>query len=159
MPLISSSIPNLINGVSQQPAALRLASQAEQVVNCLPSPVEGLRKRPPSNHIAKLFNGTAGTGRPFTTIVDRDGVIRYLILIQDNAIKVFGEADFSANSSDRVKCVEVFAEVALHRHHADDWLPLTTQRAGHQLPAARGESLRIWDRAHLDPLHRFVKSR
>ena len=90
MPLISSSIPNLINGVSQQPAALRLASQAEQVVNCLPSPVEGLRKRPPSNHIAKLFNGTAGTGRPFTTIVDRDGVIRYLILIQDTAIKVFG---------------------------------------------------------------------
>jgi hypothetical protein len=90
MPLVSSSIPNLINGISQQPAALRLASQAEVVVNCLPSPVEGLRKRPPSNHIAKLFNGTAGTGRPFTTIVDRDGVIRYLILIQDNAIKVFG---------------------------------------------------------------------
>ena len=33
MPLVSSSIPNLINGVSQQPAALRLASQAEQVIN------------------------------------------------------------------------------------------------------------------------------
>ena len=90
MPLISSSIPNLINGVSQQPAALRLASQAEAVVNCLPSPVEGLRKRPPSQHIAKLFSGTAGTGRPFVHIVDRDGTIRYLVLIQDNAIKVFG---------------------------------------------------------------------
>lgn len=90
MPLISSSIPNLINGVSQQPAALRLASQAEVVVNCMPSPVEGLKKRPPSYHVAKLFSGTAGTGRPFVHIVDRDGVIRYLILIQDNAIKVFG---------------------------------------------------------------------
>lgn len=90
MPLISSTIPNLINGVSQQPAALRLASQAEAVVNCLPSPVEGLRKRPPSQHIAKLFAGTAGTGRPFVHIVDRDGAIRYLVLIQDNAIKVFG---------------------------------------------------------------------
>lgn len=90
MPLISSTIPNLINGVSQQPAALRLASQAEAVVNCLPSPVEGLRKRPPSQHVAKLFSGTAGTGRPFVHIVDRDGAIRYLVLIQDNAIKVFG---------------------------------------------------------------------
>ena len=90
MPLVSSSIPNLINGVSQQPAALRLASQAEQVVNCMPSPVEGLKKRPPSYNIGKLFSGTAGTGRPFTTIVDRDGVIQYLVLILDNDIKVFG---------------------------------------------------------------------
>jgi len=90
MPLISSSIPNLINGVSQQPAALRLASQCEQMVNCMPSPVEGLKKRPPAQHIAKLFSGSAGSGRPFTTIVDRDGTIKYLVLIQDNAIKVFG---------------------------------------------------------------------
>ena len=89
MPLISSSIPNLINGVSQQPAALRLASQAEEVINCMPSPVEGLKKRPPMQHIKKLFAGSAGSGRPFTHIVDRDGVIRYLIVIQDNAIKVF----------------------------------------------------------------------
>ena len=90
MPLVSSSIPNLINGISQQPAALRLASQAEQVVNCMSSPVEGLKKRPPCYNIGKLFNGSAGAGRPFTTIVDRDATIRYLVLIQDNAIKVFG---------------------------------------------------------------------
>lgn len=90
MPLISSSIPNLINGVSQQPAALRLASQCEQMVNCMPSPVEGLKKRPPAHHVAKLFSGSAGANRPFTTIVDRDGVIRYLVLILDNDIKVFG---------------------------------------------------------------------
>lgn len=90
MPLISSSIPNLINGVSQQPAALRLASQCEQMVNCMPSPVEGLKKRPPMQHLAKLFSGSAGANRPFTTIVDRDGTIRYLVLILDNDIKVFG---------------------------------------------------------------------
>jgi hypothetical protein len=90
MPLISSSIPNLVNGVSQQPAALRLASQCEQMVNCMPSPVEGLKKRPPAQHLAKLFSGSAGANRPFTTIVDRDGAIRYLVLILDNDIKVFG---------------------------------------------------------------------
>jgi len=89
MPLISSTIPNLINGVSQQPPALRLASQSEAVVNCMPSPVEGLKKRPPLQHIAKLFSGSAGTGRPFSRIVDRDGDIRYLIFIQDGDLKVF----------------------------------------------------------------------
>jgi hypothetical protein len=90
MPLISSSIPNLINGVSQQPAALRLASQCEQMVNCMPSPVEGLKKRPPAQHVAKLFAGSAGAKRPFTTIVDRDGTIQFLVLIEDTNIRVFG---------------------------------------------------------------------
>jgi len=89
MPLVSSTIPNLINGVSQQPAALRLASQAEAVINCMPSPVEGLKKRPPFSHIKQIFAGTAGTGRPFFTVVDRDGANRWGVLLQDQAIKVF----------------------------------------------------------------------
>ncbi len=89
MPLVSSTIPNLINGVSQQPAALRLASQAESVINCMPSPVEGLKKRPAFNHLKRIFAGTAGTGRPHFTIVDRDGANRWGILLQDGAIKVF----------------------------------------------------------------------
>ena len=88
MPLISSSIPNLINGVSQQPPALRLASQAEQVINCMPSPVEGLKKRPPMYHLAKLFSGSAGTNRPFVHLVERDGSIQYMVIIMDNSIKV-----------------------------------------------------------------------
>ena len=90
MPLVSSTIPNLINGVSQQPAALRLASQAEAVINCMPSPVEGLKKRPPFNHIARLFEGHSGPGRPFFTVVDRDGANRWGILLQDGSIRVFG---------------------------------------------------------------------
>lgn len=89
MPLVSSSIPNLINGVSQQPAALRLASQAEQVVNCMPSAVEGLKKRPSMEHVARLFTTSVHASPPFTTIVDRDGTIQHLIVIQDGSIKVF----------------------------------------------------------------------
>jgi len=88
MPLVSSSIPNLINGVSQQPPALRLASQAETVINCLPSPVEGLKKRPSMTHIAKIINGSAGSNRPFIHVVDRDGTIQYMIIVMDNSIKV-----------------------------------------------------------------------
>jgi len=89
MPLVSTAIPNLINGVSQQPAALRLASQAEAVVNCMSSPVEGLKKRPPMNHVARLFTGSAGSTRPFIHVVDRDGSTRYLVVITDGDLKVF----------------------------------------------------------------------
>ena len=89
MPLISTALPNLINGVSQQPPALRLASQAESVVNCMPSPVEGLKKRPPMNNIGRMFAGSAGSTRPFIEVVDRDGVNRYLVLITDGDLKVF----------------------------------------------------------------------
>lgn len=89
MPLVSSSIPNLINGVSQQPAALRLASQAEQVVNCMPSAVEGLKKRPAIEHVAKLFDESVYDNPPFTTIVDRDGAIQHVVIIEDGGIRVF----------------------------------------------------------------------
>ena len=90
MPLVSTSIPNLINGVSQQPPALRLASQAESVVNCMSSAVEGLKKRPPMNNVNKLTSSGGWNTRPFVHIVDRDGAVKYLILIIDGDLKVFG---------------------------------------------------------------------
>ena len=87
MPLVSSSIPNLINGVSQQPAALRLASQAEQVINCMPSPVEGLKNgRRQSTSPSCLLARSQTTRR--THVVDRDG-IQHLLVIRDGSIKVF----------------------------------------------------------------------
>ena len=54
MPLISSSVPNLNGGVSQQPATQRLPNQCEEQENAVPLLVGGLVKRPPTNHIAEL---------------------------------------------------------------------------------------------------------
>lgn len=54
MALVSKNIPNLINGISQQPAALRLDSQGEEQENGFSDVVEGLKKRPPSQFIKKL---------------------------------------------------------------------------------------------------------
>lgn len=51
MTLISTSIPNLINGVSQQPPSIRLVTQAEKQENGLSSVVDGLTKRPPTEHL------------------------------------------------------------------------------------------------------------
>ena len=46
MGLVSSSIPNLLNGVSQQPAPLRQPTQAEIQINGLSDVADGLKKRP-----------------------------------------------------------------------------------------------------------------
>ena len=45
MPLVSRTIPNLVQGVSQQPEVLRLSSQATEQINGFSSVVEGLKKR------------------------------------------------------------------------------------------------------------------
>ena len=54
MGLVSKSIPNLINGVSQQPPALRLESQGEVQENGFSDVVDGLKKRPPTQFLKKL---------------------------------------------------------------------------------------------------------
>ena len=66
MSLISTNIPNLINGVSQQPPTLRLASQAEEQINGLSDVVSGLSKRPPTEYTNTLRKGSP-TGSTLTT--------------------------------------------------------------------------------------------
>ena len=54
MPLISGTVPSLINGVSQQPATLRMPTQGEAQVNGLSHIARGLEKRPCTEHISKI---------------------------------------------------------------------------------------------------------
>lgn len=86
MSLISTTIPNLVNGVSQQPYAMRLASQCQEQINAHSSVVEGLRKRPGTRHLAKLpsINGSL-----HVHTINRDAVEQYVILIQDGDLRVF----------------------------------------------------------------------
>lgn len=88
MGMISSAIPNLIQGVSQQSPALRLSSQAEQQVNAFPSLVEGLQKRPPLEYVATMSN-SATTGS-FTHLINRDTTERYFMFINaSNQISIY----------------------------------------------------------------------
>ena len=59
MPLISGTIPSLINGVSQQPATLRLPTQGETQVNGLSHIARGLEKRPCTEHITEVSGVTS----------------------------------------------------------------------------------------------------
>lgn len=88
MSLISTAIPNLINGVSQQPPSLRLPTQCEEMVNCYPSIVEGLIKRQPTEHIAELISGST-PGKMTVHMYNRDEAERYVVLVRDQSIKVF----------------------------------------------------------------------
>lgn len=87
MSLVSSSIPNLINGVSQQPFTLRLASQSTEQINALSSVVDGLKKRPPSIHLAKLNNVPLDTA--FSHTINRDKTEQYEVVIHGGNLKVF----------------------------------------------------------------------
>ena len=55
MPLINTSLPNLIAGVSQQADVVRYDGQCSTQENALSSIVNGLKKRPPTEYISTLF--------------------------------------------------------------------------------------------------------
>ncbi|MAI39625.1 hypothetical protein [Alteromonas sp.] len=71
MALISQAVPNLINGVSQQPPSLRLNTQAELQENGLSSVVNGLSKRPSTQHVANLGSIT-NLDKAFIHTIRRD---------------------------------------------------------------------------------------
>lgn len=87
MPLVNGSVPNLINGVSQQPAPLRLPSQCEEQINAYSSVVEGLKKRPPLEYVAKLNN--LQVGNAFVYSINRDSTERYVVIITNGDLKVY----------------------------------------------------------------------
>ena len=88
MPMISSAIPNLIQGVSQQSPPLRLSSQAEVQENAFPSLVEGLQKRPPLEHVAVISNSE--TSGSYVHLINRDTTERYFVLINaSNQIDIY----------------------------------------------------------------------
>ena len=87
MGIISTTIPNMVNGVSQQPPALRMASQAEKQINGYSTVVEGLRKRPGTRHVVKL-PGTV-TNNSFLHTINRDPKERYLVVLSSGSVQVF----------------------------------------------------------------------
>ena len=86
MPLISRTIPNLVQGVSQQPEILRLNSQATSQVNGFSSVVEGLKKRPPTNYLATI--STSALNNAYIHTINRDINERYIVIITNGAIQV-----------------------------------------------------------------------
>lgn len=86
MSLVTQTIRNLIQGVSQQPPILRHAEQLDTQINGFSTEAGGLQKRPPSRHIKKLPNIELGAKLHF---INRDESERYFLAFTGSTLKVF----------------------------------------------------------------------
>ena len=84
---VAYTIPNLIQGVSQQPDAQRDPSQGEIQVNGMSSIAEGLRKRDSSRSIAKVSDTPFGDC--FIHTILRDAAEKYISVFRTTAVDVF----------------------------------------------------------------------
>ena len=97
MPLVSTSIPNLINGVSQQPSTLRQLTQCDSQINGVSSVVDGLLKRPPTEHVAKISSSSLSNAA--IHVVNRDTSNQYIVVVtSDNVTASVVAYDLSGNS-------------------------------------------------------------
>lgn len=98
MPLVSTGLPNLLNGVSQQPSTLRQTTQGESQVNGFSSIIDGLIKRQPTEHVAKIIN-SAVSGAAIH-VVNRDEANQYIIAITATSSSATIQAfDLAGNSA------------------------------------------------------------
>ena len=93
MSLVSNPIDALYNGISQQPAAMRLPSQCEEQINGYGSVADGLSKRPPTEHLAQL--SASAFGSAFIHIINRDVTERYAVVVSDESLAVYDLSDGS----------------------------------------------------------------
>lgn len=95
MGLVNSSVPGLFGGVSQQAAQLRNPSKWTSNVNAYPSIANGLGRRPPTTHKAKLSGTPLGTSDHIHWI-NRDAAEQYAVRITSSGISVWRLSDGAA---------------------------------------------------------------
>jgi len=89
MPVVSQSIPNFINGISQQTPTQRGINQATEQVNLQNNIVNGLSKRPPLEYIATLDASNVFPNTAKLWNIQRDESNQYLCAFYDNGVKVY----------------------------------------------------------------------
>lgn len=89
MPLLVNSVPNLAQGVSQQPDNLRYPGQCDEQVNAWATVVEGLVKRPPTNYVKNVQTSSTDSDKLFTHFVKRDEQNKYVIAVSLGGISAY----------------------------------------------------------------------
>jgi hypothetical protein len=95
--LVSRTYGSLVNGVSQQPAIIRLPEQGQAQQNMISKVVSGVSRRPPSEHISKLQATGKPAGSYFIHTIARDEDEQYIVIIEDGDLRVF---DLDGNEAD-----------------------------------------------------------
>ena len=99
MPRRTFRIPTLTGGVSQQPPATRLPTQCQESINAIASIAEGLKKRGPTEHLARLSAAPTGSTIKHHT-VDLSSTERYHVAIQDQFLRIWDIQDTADPSTD-----------------------------------------------------------
>jgi hypothetical protein len=89
MPVVSQTLPNFNNGVSQQAPTQRLTSQASEQINMENNLLEGLGKRPPLEFVATLDGSNVFPNTTKIWSIKRDEDNQYLVAIYNNGVKVY----------------------------------------------------------------------
>jgi hypothetical protein len=88
MALINTSLPNLIQGVSQQPDATRFSGQCDDQVNFSSSVVDGLTKRNGTRYVGQIATG-AITDESFVHFINRSEEERYVLIHEGTALYAY----------------------------------------------------------------------
>ena len=70
---VTQTIPNLTQGISQQPDEYKVPGQVKDMVNALPDIAQGLLKRPAGKFVASLSDGTNTDGSNRTKLSSQNG--------------------------------------------------------------------------------------
>lgn len=129
MALINTSVPNLIQGVSQQPDATRFAGQCEEQENALSSVAEGLKKRPNTRHIARLLT-SAIDSNSFVHFINRSDTEKYVVIHDGTYLCAYNittgnEASIQVGNNIYKKSF-TSAEVTAHNANDADGNPINT---------------------------------
>jgi hypothetical protein len=89
MALTKQTVKNMIAGVSQQPQILRYPEQLQEQQNGMSSGAQGLRKRPPTLHVATLLASYTETIDPLIHIIERDEVEKYTMLFDGTEVFIW----------------------------------------------------------------------
>ena len=98
MPLINTSVTNLIQGVSQQPDAVRFSGQCEEQLNALPSVVDGLQKRPSSEFVARISDNSALNQASKVHFIERDNDERYVVIVNSKQSSIIESTQHSISA-------------------------------------------------------------
>ena len=102
MALISDLIPSLLNGVSQQAPTVKDKSQGDLQENGYSDPVRGLKKRPGTQHVAKLSDSSYSS--TFIHPIRRSGTETFIAVFTgtgstaSDLVKIFDASDGTAKT-------------------------------------------------------------
>ena len=113
---VTQTIPNLTQGISQQPDEYKVPGQVSDMINCLPDVTQGLLKRPAGKFVASLSDGTknsSSNGKWFHYYRDeteqyigqihRDGTVRMwdcLTGAEKNIVDGIGNSNYLTHTGD-----------------------------------------------------------